>query len=95
MKRKEIRWAIEKRRIEEDIQEDHGQELLKGMKEIDEKEPLSGKQKLTLLNIYMKHCHAICLTEEYDRIQLENGIDEYAKEELLGERMRKTMLNKL
>lgn len=90
--RANIYWAIEKRRIEQDIQEDHGQRLLNGMKEIDEKEPLSTKQKLTLLNLYMRSCTATCLIHEFCTIQLKCSIGEQAKEECLNNRMLNTML---
>ena len=75
-----------------DIYEDYGQELLHQMKEIDEKEHLSTKLKLTLLNLYMKHCPATCLIREYYIIRLKCSIGEYAKEELLNKRMLNTML---
>lgn len=88
----QIEWIERKAQIERDIYEDYGQELLHQMKEIDEKEPLSTKLKLTLLNLYMKHCPATCLTREYYIIQLKCSIEEYAKEELLNTRMLNIML---
>ena len=92
---KQIEWIAQKAQIERDIYEDYGQKLLQSIKEIDEKEPLSTKLKLTLLNLYMKHCPATCLTREYYIIQLKCSIEEYAKEELLSKKMLNIMLNML
>jgi len=87
MKSRQIEWIGNKAKIERDVIEEYGQELLKNLKILDDDFNLSYHQKLMLLQSYGKYCNAICLMDEFYNIQIEHILQEEAKEELLNNRM--------
>ena len=94
MRSREIEWIGNKAKIERSIIEEHGQNLLRDLNNLNKDFKLSYYQKLSLLQLYGKYCNADCFMDEFYSIQVNHILREEAKEELLNNRTTEIFISK-